>query len=94
MVITVGSKLGFGTQELKQKIEQTENDDEQEIVAASPLEATFSATVFKLSAALVFAFEIYTSVEEVKLPRIVLSSVQATSYWIKLITSTIIVNAP
>lgn len=94
MVITVESKLSFGTQELKQKTAQADQENEHQILSATPIEATFSAPVFKLSAALVFAFEVFTSVERVRLPQIVLSSVQTTSYWIKVFTSTIIVNAP
>lgn len=93
MVFTVASKIDFGTTDTEHKIEKTSDNDQQEFVS-SQIEATFPASVFKLSAALVFVFEVITSIENVQLPYVELCSLQTTSYWVKLITSTIVVNAP
>ena len=57
MVFTIGSKIKFGTDTVTVKTEQSSENDSQEILTNS-IEATFPGTVFKLSAALVFVFEV------------------------------------
>ena len=93
MVFTVASKIDFGTVDTTYKVEKTTDGDHQEFVS-SQIEATFPASVFKLAAALVFVFEVFSSIENIQVPYVEFCSLETTSYWVKLITSTIVVNAP
>ena len=93
MVVTIGSEVKFGEDNVTENVEQSTENDNQDILT-NTIEATFPGTVFKLSAALVFAFEVCSSVEEITVPFLETSLCETNTYWVKLITSTIVVNAP